>query len=179
MAAFEEVNRHLHDAGWLRFDWNYYTDKSVDDAIAEFARHAHEPGGINVDHVMAFIRSATDSDQITDREARMLVAVLNGQIPNMTLEAKRLVDAFTQRMNTPGRDIFNTSDEMYSDESHDLFDGIFGTSPHRTGAGDEVIAGEEMHSFIAQLDQIAHPWDQLAQIDRHRFTNLGDIIKGW
>jgi hypothetical protein len=157
--AGENVNWHTHDAGLFHWDWNYWTDQSVDDAIPELSSHRNEPDGITVDHVMAFINSAADVDQITQREARMQVAVLNESIPYMTLGAKRLADQFIEQVHARVTNIFDSTDERFAENQQDwIGTGI------RTGASDPIFEGDEMHQLLSRLDESAHPWIDLRSL---------------
>jgi hypothetical protein len=148
--AYEPVNIHVHEAPWYRSNWEFFTDHSVDAGMEQMFQASAD--GIDADEAVNFIRTATDYDQMTFREARMINAVLQGAIPNMTLEAKHVTDAFDTRMRSMITNLHDDSDEQYAN----YFPEWIGTG-RRTGAGDTVLEGEALYSFVNDLHQVAHP----------------------
>lgn len=92
----EILQGHRHDAGFLQFDWTYYTDVSIDDAYKTFEAGAAD--GITTGEVMDLLRSTTDFDQISAREARQLYGALNHQWGNLSEDARTLANAIGDRL---------------------------------------------------------------------------------
>ena len=166
--AAEAVYNHNHDAGWFRSDWNYFTDASVDDAVARLREAAGD--GLTADEVLEFIKSAVDLDQITVREARMMNAILESFYPRMEDGAERVADAFMSKM----RSMITNLDDMDDEEFADFYPTFIGTR-QRTGAGDSVVKGEELGAFMNELDQIAHPPPRFVAIPGLVLTGLETI----
>jgi hypothetical protein len=153
----EPVYTHRHDAGFLRSDWDYYTDASVDDAVARLREAAAD--GLSADEVLEFIRSAVDLDQITFREARMLNAILKSFYPQMTDPAERVADAFMAEMRKRVVNLDDMDDEQFANYTHPWIGSAL-----RTGAGDPVMRGDELHDFMGDLQRIGHPPPSLVSI---------------
>jgi hypothetical protein len=75
--ANEDLNVRVHNAGFFHYDWNYYTDASLDRAYSQ----VNTSDGVDSGEVMTLLQSTTDFDQITAREARQLYGVFAQQSP--------------------------------------------------------------------------------------------------
>jgi hypothetical protein len=86
--ANETWNVHTHDAGLFRFDWDYYTDATLDQAYQTFKASASD--GVSSAEVLNLIRAGTDFDQLTAREARQIHGALNAHWGQLSPEAKKV-----------------------------------------------------------------------------------------
>jgi hypothetical protein len=71
----EALNPHLSPGSFFNRPEPYFTDTSIDQAYQTFV--AASVDGIDSSEVMALLRSTTDFDQITWREARQLYGALD------------------------------------------------------------------------------------------------------
>jgi hypothetical protein len=148
----EDHNVRVHDAGLFHWDWNFYTDASIDRAYNE----VNAGDGIDAAEVMELLRSTTDFDQITHREARQLYGVFTFQWANMTEDARALATKI-------GDKLYEAYPAEYVPPT--VFFPAGGTTPlidnrdenYRSANDSTNLQGDEMKQFVADMEWAAQP----------------------
>jgi hypothetical protein len=151
--AQEILNEHNHDAGFLRSDWKFYTDASVDLASRTFDAAAQD--GITVDELMALYESATDFGQISEREARQLIGAINAHRAQLSPEAREVADKLSARLTEAYPPYVSPGNFWSRPEGHSL--EYQGDEQFRNGADYSNLKGGDVTNLSADLQATAHP----------------------
>ena len=147
----EALNTRTHDSGFLRWDWTYWTDQSVDDGYASLKAHGQD--GIDQAELVAFLKSAGDHDELTDREARQIANTLRVHYHQMDATARQTADAFDAKLVSLLPDVHDCSHEKLAGYK---YGSGFGFTPIgvRSGYPDRaILAGEELRSALWYAEQ--------------------------
>ena len=150
----EGLNVHRHD-GPLWFDYDFYYDHSVEAAARTFDAAAAD--GVNGAEVMDLLRSATDEDGITAREARQIYGALERHFDQMDGNARhdsqqlldRLDAAYPGGLQPPDfiqRGFWSPAPLIYQDDEK------FSSAADYTR-----IKGDDMRQLVNDTNAIAQP----------------------
>jgi hypothetical protein len=150
----EGLSVHRHD-GFLWFDYDFYYDKTVEDAVRNFDAAAQD--GVSGAEVMALLRSSTDEDRITAREARQMYGALNDHFYQMDANAQHASQQLMQRLDAafPGglqppdfimRGFWSPAPLIYHDDEQ------------FKSAGDySRISGDDLKQLVNDTEAVAEP----------------------
>lgn len=156
----EALNRHRHDAGFWQRDWDYSTDASVDQAVTTFNSAAQD--GVDGSEAAALVKSGSDHDQVTDREARQISAHLRAHYDQMSPEAKRIADHFEATFAPRVGNLHDASDEALSGYQHG---GFFGTNLRICFPDAPVLEGADLQAFVGQVDVMSLRFESIGGRD--------------
>jgi hypothetical protein len=171
----EHLNTHTHDSGFLRFDWEYHTDASVDLGANKLNAVSHD--GISAEELEEFIRSGADFDQITDREARQISAEIRKHFNQLTPEARKVAERFETKFQPLVDDLHDCSDERLAPHPHTWL----GTAAIRDGLPPDtaILEGGALNDFMGSLHEKPRQdltFVQTYQVDPSIFANVTNLV---
>jgi hypothetical protein len=148
----EAHNVKVHNAGFGQWDWNFYTDVSIDRAYNE----VDISDGIDTAEVMALLRSTTDDDQITHREARQLYGVFTHHWADLNEEARALATKIGDKLYEAYPSTYVPPDILFPGEGAPPL--IENRDENYRSANDSTnLQGDEMRQFVADMERAAEP----------------------